>query len=697
MGFLSPAMIFPKISLQSTWNKKIDWDEELPADITKQFHKWCNEISYLSSIEIPRNMNGPDYCPESSEIQLHIFSDASQLAYTAIVFVRVQTDEIVSVQLVQAKARIAPLNKCTIPRLELMGCVVGARLGKTISPSFNKKIQSFYWTDSTTALSWIKRNDEWGTFVGNRVREIIDTSDVNNWFHVPGKNNPADLPSRGCSPKELLKSKWWEGPAWLKLPQNQWPNEEFVVIEDMVNSEKKRSVDKLMMKNSVQIIHDPWYAKRQSYLLNLRILAWVQRFKNNCLARKKKVLRQYGYVTMKEVHNAEITMVRLIQQQVFPENSDFIEGLRVSKDPNTQLYYVKTKIMNRQDTGQFKKPLLLQNAHPVVDKIIVEEHKQHGHAGNQFIMAKLRERFWIIKTRKAVERIRKKCVTCKRFGGAAATVPITPLPENQVKNAKVFEVSGIDLAGPLFLKDNSKVWVVIFTCAIYRGVPIESVESINTEQFILALSRFIYKCGRISVIYSDNGTNFVKTATLFGKLDWKKIQESTNMHRIQWIFIPPASPWWGGFWERLIRTLKEYLRKLMGQNKLNQVQLDTSLAFVESLMNSRPLTYVSEDPDDLVPLTPAAFMRDIEKTEFPELVVLKDHHFRQKYKELITLKEELRQRFRSEYLGQLVQRTKPINNVNFEIGDLVFVVDNQKKRLKWNLAKIVELFPGKDN
>lgn len=61
------------------------------------------------------------------------------------------------------------------------------------------------------------------------------------------------------------------------------------------------------------------------------------------------------------------------------------------------------------------------------------------------------------------------------------------------------------------------------------------------------------------------------------------------------------------------------------------------------------------------------------------------------------MKEELRQRFRSEYLGQLVQRTKPINNVNFEIGDLVFVVDNHKKRLKWNLAKIVELFPGKDN
>lgn len=230
-----------------------------------------------------------------------------------------------------------------------------------------------------------------------------------------------------------------------------------------------------------------------------------------------------------------------------------------------------------------------------------------------------------------------------------------------------------------------------------RAAHIESVESINTEEFILALSRFIYKCGRISIIYTDNGTNFVKTAALFGKLDWTKIQETTNIHRIQWIFNPPASPWWGGFWERLVRTLKEYLRKMLGQNKLNKVQLDTSLAFVESLMNSRPLTYVSEDPEDLIPLTPAAFIRDIETCEFPELVVLKDQHFRERYKDLLTLKEELRQRFRSEYLGQLVQRAKPINNISFEVGDLVFVVDDKKKRLEWSLAKIVEIFPGKEN
>lgn len=110
------------------------------------------------------------------------------------------------------------------------------------------------------------------------------------------------------------------------------------------------------------------------------------------------------------------------------------------------------------------------------------------------------------------------------------------------------------------------------------------------------------------------------TANLFGKINWKKVHEDSRVQRITWIFNPPASPWWGGFWERLIRVVKEFLRKLLGHNKLTKTELDTSICFVESLMNGRPLTYVSDDPDDLVPLTPAAFLQDIEQTEFPESV-----------------------------------------------------------------------------
>lgn len=696
LGLLSPAMIYPKLILQSSWSQKIGWNDELPKDLSSCFLKWVKQIKWLADVQIPRHMKSKEFCKKFSKEQLHIFSDASQVAYATTVFLRIQHKDTVSVQLIQAKARVAPIQKMTIPRLELMVCVIGARLGSVIHNTLSVKILCFYWTDSTTALSWINRNDEWGTFVGNRVREILTLSSTNDWRYIPGKSNPADLPSRGCSPKELLESKWWEGPNWLKSSEDQWPVQDFEIDEDIINSEKRKSVKNNNVNINVPvIIEDPWFAKNSSYLLCLRGLAWVKRFVNNCLAKKRNINRHTGPLTMKELDESEITMIKLVQLQVFPRNSHYISGLHVSFDKDQNVYYVVTKLLNREDTGRFKKPLLLPNKHPVVQKLIWEEHLKYAHAGPQFLINRLREKFWIIKTRQAVTEIWKSCITCKRYHAKAPSVPVAPL--NRIKNAKVFEISGIDLAGPLWLRDNTKVWVVIFTCAVLRAVHLESVEKINSEEFVLALSRFIYRRGRPSVIYTDNGTNFVGTVNLLGRLDWNKIQNETQQYRIQWIFIPPASPWWVGFWERLVRSMKEYLRKLLGHNKLTKVELDTALNFVESLLNDRPLTYITEDQNDLIPLSPAAFLRDLDNSEFPEIEVLNDKKLRMKHTHLIQLKKELRERFRKEYLGLLIQRKTPTNDYHFEVGEIVLVSNDNQKRFEWPKARIIELMPGLDN
>ncbi len=650
MGILAPAMIQPKLMLQSTWQKKIGWDEDVPERMKKDFEKWGKELSYLQQIEIPRNMRGNFYLHENSTEQLHVFCDGSNLAYAAVAFLRVETQSNVSVQLVQAKARVTPIQKTTIPRIELMACTIGTRLGTSIQRAFERNVDCFYWSDSTTALAWIGRNDEWGTFVGNRVREIVQLGTANQWRHVPGKLNPADFPSRGGSPKELLQSIWWEGPKWLKRPVNEWPNEKFQINEDEVNSERKKPVVTSNNFKIAAVVDTPWYSKSNSHLLNLRNIAMLKRFAFNCMAKKRNIGRKVGYLSLLEINEAETTMVKMIQTKVFPRESKFIAGLKVEKNEDG-MYYVVTKLLYREDTGRFKKPLLLPCIHPDVEKLIYEEHIRYGHAGAHFIVNKLRERFWIIHAKKAVKSVVKKCTTCIRFARHPVTVPIAPLPENRVKNAKVFETTGIDLAGPLYLKNGEKQWNVIFTCAVMRAVHLELVSSVNTEEFILALCRFIYRRGRPSFIHTDCGLNFVATANFFGKINWKKVAEDSRVQRITWIFNPPASPWWGGFWERLIRVVKEFLRKLLGHNKLTKTELDTAICFVESLLNGRPLTYVSDDPDDLVPLVPAAFLSDIEQSEFPEIGAITAKRLREKLRHLNQLKEELRNRFRSEYLG----------------------------------------------
>ena len=147
------------------------------------------------------------------------------------------------------------------------------------------------------------------------------------------------------------------------------------------------------------------------------------------------------------------------------------------------------------------------------------------------------------------------------------------------------------------------------------------VTSLSTEMFSNALERFINVRGRPHQIYSDNGSNFVGAVSLFSKLNWNKVEALTNTYRIKWIFNPPSAAWWGGWWERLIRTVKDLLKRTLGKARLDYEQLRTSLSHVENI-NERPLTVVIEDPNDLVPLTPAMFLREIKPALFPEGTLL---------------------------------------------------------------------------
>src|SRR5207237_4126511 len=161
----------------------------------------------------------------------------------------------------------------------------------------------YCWTDSSTALAWIRRNDEWGTFVGNRVKEICRLTPVDSWNHVHGIKNPADLPSRGCTSKELLESRWWEGPEWLKGSRNDWPKLEVQFDENAILAEKKKSAVTAMLHLEPGPI---WYIKFSNFLKNIRMVAWIQRFIFNARARTNGSDLKDGELTLDEIQAAEI-------------------------------------------------------------------------------------------------------------------------------------------------------------------------------------------------------------------------------------------------------------------------------------------------------------------------------------------------------------------------------------------------------
>ncbi|GBN32108.1 hypothetical protein AVEN_105036-1 [Araneus ventricosus] len=350
-----------------------DWESSAPTDF--------RELEALKEVRVPRWISiTPD---ATKKYFIHTFCKASKDAYAAVSYLLADDK---NVHFLAYRSRIAPLKGAAIPRLELLAALVGGRLTKSIVDALGwTTVKCFYWSDSTTVLTGITKEENWSVFVNNRVQEIRKISQPSSWCHVSGVENPADLPSRGY--------------------------------------------------------------------------------------------------------------------------------------------------------------------------------------------------------------IAPKCVTA-------------PLPEDRVRNAAVFQIAGIDTAGPLFLKDNQKVWVLLFICAVFKAVQLELMSGVSTEAFLMALRRFVARRGRCSTIYCDNGTNFVDAANILRSLDWKKVIKYGTVNAVDWKFNTPTAEWW----ERLIRIMKDILKRVLGKAYLSHEEMTIVLCDCEAIINSRPLTLVSEND---TPISPSMFIQDM--------------------------------------------------------------------------------------
>jgi hypothetical protein len=691
IGFTCPVSLCPKLLLQQCWALKGDWDQEVPDDVRKVFLRWLQDLPLLQEVKIPRWLMGVPECVISCS--LHTFCDASKTAYAAAVFIRFEYSSCVQVQLIQAKARVAPVKTITIPRLELLAATIGTRLATSIVKELEQKdIALFFWSDSSAVITWIKRDDHWGVFVWNRVQEIRELTSKESWRHVPGFMNPADLPSRGCTVPHLIQSRWWEGPYWLKLPAKEWPSGDPLPDEEIVGQERRKSIVSSLLCKEGQ--NDWYYAFSHNYDKIVSVLAWVLRFVNSC--RKNRAKQGSGKVVQwEEIMLAEKCVIRYVQQEAFAgPQDDRISRLCPYMD-NEGIIRLRTKVVERADLRDFGIPAILPSSHPVVEMLVLRAHGKARHVGVQGLLSLLRERFWILKGRKTIRAILTKCVVCRRHSAKHISTIPPALPEPRVRDAAVFETTGVDMAGPLFLKDCRKAWVCLYTCAVYRAVHLELTSSLSTESFLQTFRRFVARRGRPAIIYSDNGTNFRGTDQAFRQLDWEKIIRTSTIERIDWRFNPPTAAWWGGWWERLIRLLKQLLKRTLARASLTYEELETVLCDCEAVMNSRPLTYVSEDVADLAPLTPNMFLMDLKEVGLPDCDAVDAARLTRRAKYRQEIKERLRDRFRKEYLGQLMLTATKASRELLP-REVVLIGTENSKRVYWPLAVVEELIPGRD-
>lgn len=204
---------------------------------------------------------------------------------------------------------------------------------------------------------------------------------------------------------------------------------------------------------------------------------------------------------------------------------------------------------------------------------------------------------------------------------------ITPLPSIRVRESKPFSRTGLDYLGPMYIKTSEgskKVWVCLFTCLVIRAVHLEMVLDISTEEFLLALKRFVSQRGTPVEIISDNALQF-RAANSMLDLVWKNMLTSEDLQNyisnsgIKWTFIVEMAPWTGGYYKRLAGLVKRALRKTLQRKLLSIIQLHTVLKEVESVINTRPLIYVGDDIESTITLTPSSFLTLNPNTGMPTL------------------------------------------------------------------------------
>ncbi|XP_018395454.1 PREDICTED: uncharacterized protein LOC108773960, partial [Cyphomyrmex costatus] len=701
LGLVGPIITRAKLFMQETWKIDCNWDDQLPDELLRRWKKFMDELMAIGRLRVPRCIVA---CDDARRLILHGFCDASELAYGACIYMQVENSQgEFSSRVLCSKSRIAPIKTVSLPRLELCGAVLLARLLVVVRTAIQVPIENVRaWSDSEIVLYWIKGDpSRWKPFVCNRVSEIIETLPAKHWSHVSGKENPADVISRGASPRQLENLElWWAGPPWL-LTGEISSDDDCGVKLPMENHESIMT-ERRKAKQACQIIVQgqpciQMLLENISFLTKIeRVLAYCKRFASN--TRKKASERAVGQLSITEANQFLKITDKLAALTPFLDEHDILR--------------VGGRLQRTNWNFERKQPILLPSNDRFTKLLFEREHVRLLHANQQLLLNTIRERYWPLKGKSLARSVCRNCVHCSRVEPEASTQLMGELPDHRVQPSRCFHVTGVDFAGPIITLVNkgrgrktNKSYVTLFICFATKAIHLEATSELSTAAFLATLRRFVSRRGCPKEIWSDNGTNFIGANRELERIqDFVRSQLTSDTGNllvnegINWKFIPPNAPHMGGLWEAGIKSCKYHLKRIMGNVLFTFEELSTALTQIEACLNSRPLTPMTSDPSDLKPLTPAHFLVGGPLTSVPDLDVTGNAMNRLTRWQLIQrVLQDFWKRWAAEYLSHLQGRTKwKSAQSNLSINDLVVIRDENLPPLKWKLGRVVEIHPGRD-
>lgn len=453
-----------------------------------------------------------------------------------------------------------------------------------------------------------------------------------------------------------------------------------------------------------------------------RIIAWIIRFGNNVKSNRDK--RNFGSLLNAEVCGAHRLLISAVQEFGF---SGAIADLRAGKQIRVSsnllalnpfvdkkgLLRVGGRIQNSNLTFENKHPIILPSDSRFTQLLFEREHIRLLHIGPQALLCSIRENYWPLKGKSVARRVTHRCVICCRNKPRMLSQIMGQLPADRVTPNRPFFVTGVDFAGPITTllnrgrgRKTSKSYISLFICFTTKAVHLETVSDLSSASFIAALRRFTGRRGYPQRIYSDNATNFVGTRNEIREMYDLLEREEQKLNdvfcipnKIEWKFIPPASPHMGGLWEAGVKSCKFHLKRVIGESLLTFEELSTVLTQIEACLNSRPICQLPSTAADPQPLTPGHFLIGGPLTALPDIDITELPINRlDRWQIVQKITQNFWKRWSREYLTSLQGRTKwtrEQNNLN--IDDVVLIQDNNAPPLRWKLGRISELHKGKDD
>ena len=681
----------------------------------------------LKTIEVPRSYFVEENLSTMSTAELHIFSDTSQRAISSVVgFSNNQK----YIGFVYGKGKVAPVSGHPIPRVELCAAVLAVQLYESVLEHLRINITgTTFYTDSKVILGYIcNQSRRFHTYVSNRVYRIRQASKPDQWNFVPSQLNPADIASRGISPKKLPESIWFTGPSFLTKHIAD-SSQDFPLIDPDQDAEIKPCIS--VNTTAVQRIFEQTYLRNERFerfscwtrlIIALSILCHIARsFHRKDLCQGWHLCQRSRSVELK--HEVECLILREVQNEAYCEEISCLkQGKSILKaspliklDPflnKNGILCVGGRLAKSDLSCKEKYPVVLPGKAYISKLLVRHFHVTVKHQGRHFTEGALRARgYWITGSKRLVSSVIRSCVLCKKTRGKFELQKMSNLPEDRVTQAKPFSYVGVDVFGPWPIvsrrtrggQASSKRWAVLFTCLTIRAVHLEVIEDMSSSSFINALRRFTAIRGMVKQYRSDRGTNFVGATDDLGIKAINVEDNNTKKYLYDtdsvWIFNAPHSSHMGGSWERMIGLARSILDSIFLEVKsLTHDVLVTVMAEVGAIINSRPIVPFSNNETSPEILTPSALltMKFIDDQQ-PNADLDKRSLYKKQWEQVNYLANKFWLRWRKEYLHSLQQRRKwQYDQNNIQVGDIVLMNDRTVGRCFWPMARVQTVFQSDD-